>query len=117
MPRDLQAEKDGILQGMPPLQKSPEALEDPASIPLSSPSLSPSPSPTGERTGRTMGKDSLRDQVRPYVQSLTLGDVESCVMLESVTFPPQEQCTREKVSRQIFASCRLLGRAVLPFTA
>lgn len=48
---------------------------------------------------------SKRDKVHPYTQSLTLADIESCILLENATFPENERCTREKVS---------LGRA-FPF--
>ena len=43
-------------------------------------------------------RNEKRDELHPYTQSLTLSDLESCVRVEEQTFPPQERCTREKVS-------------------
>ncbi|KAI4245942.1 MAG: hypothetical protein L6R40_002158 [Gallowayella cf. fulva] len=34
--------------------------------------------------------------LHPYVQTLSLSDLESCVALESATFPEPERCSREK---------------------
>jgi hypothetical protein len=34
--------------------------------------------------------------LKTYVRPLTVGDVDSCVRVES-TFPPQERCSPEKV--------------------
>lgn len=39
-----------------------------------------------------------RDELHPYIQTLSLSDIDSCVRVEDETFPPQERCTREKVS-------------------
>ena len=36
------------------------------------------------------------NRICPYVQSLTMLDMESCTKLEEATFPPQERCSREK---------------------
>ena len=41
-----------------------------------------------------------RDQVKnlhPYVQTLSLADLESIVALENAAFPEQERCSRQKV--------------------
>jgi len=45
--------------------------------------------------------DSNDSTIKPYVQSLTMLDLESCVKLEEATFPPEERCTREKVSPEL----------------
>lgn len=37
------------------------------------------------------------ENLHPYIQTLTLSDVESCVALENATFPKQERCSKEKV--------------------
>lgn len=47
------------------------------------------------RSGKANGQD-LSD-LHPYVQTLSLTDVESCVALENATFPENERCSREKV--------------------
>lgn len=36
--------------------------------------------------------------LHPYVQTLTVADLESCVALENSAFPPEERCSPEKVS-------------------
>jgi hypothetical protein len=43
--------------------------------------------------------NAKRDNIHPYTQTLTLSDVESCVILEDAAFPPQERASREKVSQ------------------
>lgn len=42
------------------------------------------------------GNKELND-LHPYVQTLTIADLESCVALENAAFPEQERCSREKV--------------------
>ena len=42
-------------------------------------------------------KADERNELHPYVQSLSLSDLESCLALENAIFPPQERCSREKV--------------------
>ncbi len=71
---------------MPQLTKSPEALDDRM--------------PEGEQTLEDIlaQRDEKRDGIHPYTQTLTEKDIESCILLENETFPPQERCTREKVS-------------------
>ena len=38
-----------------------------------------------------------RNGLHPYVQTLVLKDVDSCVALENAVFPEEERCSREKV--------------------
>lgn len=40
---------------------------------------------------------SARNDLHPYVQTLSLADVDSCVALENAAFPENERCSREKV--------------------
>lgn len=47
------------------------------------------------RTNR--GKVGERNDLHPYVQTLSLSDLESCVALENAVFPEEERCSREKV--------------------
>lgn len=44
---------------------------------------------------------SIRNDLHPYVQTLSLADVDSCVAMENAAFPEQERCSREKVSHVI----------------
>ena len=88
MPRDLgEIAKEDALEGLPALTKSSpgedaamEAEEENALI------------------RQLSQQNSARDDLHPYTQTLNLSDIESCVRLEEETFPPQERCTREKVS-------------------
>lgn len=50
--------------------------------------------------------NSKRDDVHPYTQTLTLSDVDSCVVLEDLAFPPNERASRAKVSFS-FPTCHL----------
>ncbi|KAI4228457.1 MAG: hypothetical protein L6R36_001648 [Xanthoria steineri] len=42
------------------------------------------------------GDDKALSDLHPYVQTLSLSDVDSCVALENATFPEHERCSREK---------------------
>ncbi len=41
---------------------------------------------------------STKDEFHPYVQTLSIADLESCIALENAAFPEDERCSREKVS-------------------
>lgn len=58
---------------------------------------------------------SVRNDLHPYVQTLSLADVESCVALENATFPELERCSREKVShlKFVFPSCPFSSAAAI----
>ena len=47
------------------------------------------------RTNRA--KVSERNDLHPYVQTLSLSNLESCVALENAVFSEEERCSREKV--------------------
>ena len=38
-----------------------------------------------------------RNDMHPYVQTLSISNLESCVALENAVFPEEERCSREKV--------------------
>lgn len=42
-------------------------------------------------------KANDENNLHPYVQTLSLSDLESCVALENAVFPEHERCSREKV--------------------
>ena len=42
--------------------------------------------------------DSKKGNLHPYVQTLSVQDLESCVALENAAFPEQQRCSREKVN-------------------
>lgn len=86
MPRDLK-ERSG--DAMPPLTKSPDPVDE--------------QTPGGIEDEGTLRdilsqRNEKRDELHPYTQTLKLSDIESCILVEDETFPPQERCTREKVS-------------------
>lgn len=43
-----------------------------------------------------------KDNLHPYVQTLSLSNLESCVALENAVFPDQERCSREKVDMYFY---------------
>ena len=89
MPRDLQAvAKEDTLQGMPELTKSPEEVDR----------TTMSAEDEGTMFDQLANRNEKLDELHPYTNTLKLSDIESCVRLEEETFPPQERCTREKVS-------------------
>ncbi|KAI4252394.1 MAG: hypothetical protein L6R42_007983 [Xanthoria sp. 1 TBL-2021] len=49
----------------------------------------------GPSRNAKMDNKALSD-LHPYVQILSLSDVDSCVALENATFPENERCSREK---------------------
>lgn len=109
MPRDLASSltKEATMESMPKLnrEKAPDSLP---------PEITTSPEAQyyddddmdgegGGGGGSLFGqiasqRNQKRDELHPYTQTLTLNDVESCVRLEEATFPPNERCSREKVS-------------------
>ncbi len=50
-----------------------------------------------EPTSDAMKKVERRNDLHPYVATLSLADVESCVKLEAAAFPEHERCSKEKV--------------------
>ena len=54
--------------------------------------------PTSAHQLRTIrAKLSELNDLHPYVQTLSLSNLESCVALENAVFPEEERCSREKV--------------------
>ena len=93
MPRDLEAlVKEDTLQGMPPITKSPDTMEEkerPTLIDMDDEEY---------MINQLSQKNTERDKIHPYTQTLKESDIDSCVKLEEATFPEHERCTREKVS-------------------
>ena len=54
--------------------------------------------PSSRMRGTTEPK---KDSLHPYVQTLSLEDLESCLALENAAFPEHERCSREKVNKHI----------------
>jgi hypothetical protein len=88
--------------GSPTLSRSPESHDSTTAAPRPD----HLPRPTIRRDSLQLF--SLRNRVgadyknlmdlHPYVQTLTVADLESCVALENSAFPPEERCSPEKVS-------------------
>lgn len=99
MPRDLGAlAKERTLASMPQLTKTDERPED------DSDEYEDDDTATGlksvdskDLSGIQSAHNTKLDHLHPWVQSLTVSDVESCTELEQLAFPPHERCTREKV--------------------
>lgn len=92
MPRDLSALKDDAIANMSPLDRSdkPAAADSSSDKPVQ-----------GTMFAAQAQTNSKRDNLHPYTQTLTLSDVQSCVILEEAAFPPQERATKEKVSQPL----------------
>lgn len=88
MPRDLQELKNGLLGDKPSVEKTGDEKS----------SISAPPAEIKDRITRDMERDDQINEVKPYVQTLNLSDVDSCLKLEQAVFPPNEQASREKVS-------------------
>lgn len=95
MPRDLSAlANESTLSSMPGLSKSGQE-EVNRETPMDADAGDESESSMITERSHTNEK---RDELHPYTQTLNISDVESCTRLEEAAFPPQERCTREKVS-------------------
>ncbi|KAG8631962.1 hypothetical protein KVT40_001102 [Elsinoe batatas] len=62
----------------------------------------------GSQSHQDLSPASRSSEVKPYVQALTFLDLDSCVKLEEVTFPPEERCSREKFEYR-FSKCSELS--------
>ncbi|KAL8653211.1 MAG: hypothetical protein Q9226_003942 [Calogaya cf. arnoldii] len=51
----------------------------------------------GRSRNANIDSKALSD-LHPYVQTLSISDLDSCVALENATFPESERCSREKVN-------------------
>ena len=54
------------------------------------------------RNGRA--KEKQMNDLHPYVQTLSISNVEDCVALENAVFPEHERCSREKVGLAKFTT-------------
>lgn len=92
MPRDLSAlAKESNIETLPTSRK-PTANDDAYEEPMSADDESQMIDELSER------HNSKLDELHPYTQTLSMSDVESCVLLENAAFPPNERASREKVS-------------------
>ncbi len=57
-----------------------------------------------------------RDNLHPYVQTLSISNLEDCVALEDAVFPEHERCSREKVERIFDYSLHLAWQFFQPLT-
>lgn len=100
MPRDMfafQPDEDNSLT----LTRSPDSQSSMTSsqgVAMERPVHKDVQSLTGPAQLRSKGANiSARNDLHPYVQTLSLADVDSCVALENAAFPENERCSREKV--------------------
>lgn len=100
MPRDLTSfVKEDALSDMSPLGRS-EQHQDQQPTQQDPPGSQDEP-PMMFRDSIQAKGNQERDELHPYTQTLTLSDVDSCVILEEAAFPPHERATKEKVSQPI----------------
>ena len=50
----------------------------------------------------TMKKKNEEKNIHPYVQTLSLSDLESCLAVENAAFPEPHRATREKVATFLY---------------
>ena len=50
-----------------------------------------------QQLSSTLRRRDEKNKLHPYVQLLSISDLEACVALEAATFPEHERCSREKV--------------------
>ncbi|KAL8806473.1 MAG: hypothetical protein Q9223_004754 [Gallowayella weberi] len=55
----------------------------------------------GYDTSRNAKDTKALPNLHPYVQTLSLSDLESCVALENATFPEPERCSKEKFTYRL----------------
>lgn len=95
MPRDLTSfVKEDALSDMSPLGRS-EQHQDQQTTQQDPPGSQDEP-PMMFRDSIQAKGNQERDELHPYTQTLTLSDVDSCVILEEAAFPPHERATKEK---------------------
>lgn len=92
MPRDLFPSRD--VEDLPPLEKTEKSTAQRSQNGF----LLEQKSGSKDKISRDMDKQDAWTEIKPYTKTLTPSDVDSCVLLEDATFPPQERATREKVS-------------------
>ena len=103
MPRDLtELAKSDAISNMSPLDRTVTKPDTDSQEPQQQPDKPKARQ--GNMFAEQAQKNSKRDDLHPYTQTLTLNDVESCVILEEAAFPPQERTTREKVSQPLLPS-------------
>lgn len=52
---------------------------------------------TAQQLRTNRAKVTERNDLHPYVQTLSLSNLDGCVALENAVFPKEERCSREKV--------------------
>ncbi|KAF2762926.1 acyl-CoA N-acyltransferase [Pseudovirgaria hyperparasitica] len=115
MPRDLESERE-IIENLPQLSREPDSGATPASASMSFRDII-SGAPSAADKGYFFEPDenqSKRDELHPYVQTLNVTNVDSCVALEAAAFPPHEAATKEKFEYR-FSVCGELSLGM--FTA
>ena len=64
------------------------------------------------RNGRA--KEKPMNDLHPYVQTLSISNVEDCVALENAVFPEHERCSKEKVGLAKFTTILDILRQASP---
>lgn len=63
------------------------------------------------RSGKVNANED--NNLHPYVQTLSLSNLDSCVALENAIFPEHERCSREKVNRLSLSQLIASGNSAL----
>lgn len=82
-----------------PLTESPEATRSSASVsPSNAFTIVRHESEDREmQLSNSLRRGDEKDRLHPYVQLLSISDLEACVALENAAFPEHERCAKEKV--------------------
>lgn len=98
MPRDLSSlVNQTTLSGMSGLTPDKVTAADREASPMDDDTLHSSAEEATSGNAR-------RNELHPYVQTLSIADLESCVQLEEAAFQPQERASKEKVSLLFYCS-------------
>ncbi|MCJ1393118.1 hypothetical protein MMC18_005990 [Xylographa bjoerkii] len=68
-----------------------------------------------QRLSNTLRRSDEKNKLHPYVQLLSISDLEACVALEAATFPEHERCSREKFIYRL-TTCPTLSLGIFSST-
>ena len=102
MPRDLfpnrQSQELTLTESPEAKTPRPNASQDQEQLPSNAFTIVRDESEDREQQmSNRLRRSDEKNKLHPYVQLLSISDLEACVALEAATFPEHERCSREKV--------------------
>ena len=121
MPRDLfsshQSHELTLTESPEAKTPRPNASQDPDQLPSNAFTIVRDESDDREQQlSKTLRRSDEKNKLHPYVQLLSISDLEACVALETATFPERERCSREKVCFPLVTGRLSTARALLRAT-